>query len=239
MDRGLRALATACALAGRQTPEIYAVILDAERMVLRLAGPDDHPPAPWTSADNGRTWTASLRALQGAPVDATARVPAPRLVTLGTAEGTRVLLDLGQADGLISIAGPARAVRSLGRDWLTELSTSPWSERVWVVAAGLGDAPEPGSADQPGHRPPTYLPDLQGALAAIAARADREDGPATGVLIVAQAPSAKEGEQVTALAAAPDWAVLVLETARGARWEFTLHPDGRLDTGALGMTVNR
>jgi len=240
LDRALRVLATACQQAQRPFPKLYAVNLDAERTELRLTAPDIRPPDPWSSAENGRSWTASLRELQSAPVDLHVAVPNSRLVTLGTADGTRVLLDLGQAGGVIAVDGPGKAVRALGLVWAAELAASPWSDQVRVVVAGLADHPVLTAGD----REVTFVADTRQALVDIGAPADPDgqDAPAQGpgVLFLTAPPSGADADRIQALATAPapGWAVVVLDGVKVARWNFTLQPDGRLDTGALGIVVH-
>ena len=188
--------------------------------------------------------------MQSAPVDTAVPLPLMRLVTLGTANGSRVLLDLGQATGVIRIDGNAADLRALVRTWATELAASPWSDNIRVVLSGLGnDSPAPGAEERV-----RSVSNTRDALSEIATAEGPSEGPgaemlrgsrqdpgkvASGVLILASAPSGREAEQVQALASRPDgsWAVIVLGGGKGARWRFTLGPDGQLDTGVLGIAV--
>jgi hypothetical protein len=255
VDRALRALATACHDSGRALPHLYAVTLDPDRIVLRLASPDDEAPAPWAVGDNGRSWEASLRSMQDAPVNAEVSLPPLRLVTLGIADGSRVLLDLGQATGVIRLDGAAPDLRALGLAWAAELAVSPWSDGVRVILSGLRDGPRPPGAEGRVKQ----VSNVRDALTEIAVAEGTAEAPGTemlrgsrqdsgraapGVLVLTSPPSGREAQQVQALASRPDagWAVVVLGSgllSRGteARWRFTLDPDGRLDTGVLGITV--
>jgi hypothetical protein len=256
VDRALRALATACHHSGRALPHLYTVTLDHDRIVLRLASSDGEAPEPWAVGDNGRSWEASLRSLQDASVDSEVSLPPLRLVTLGIAEGSRVLLDLGQATGVIRLDGAAPDLRALGLAWAAELAVSPWSDGVRVILSGLRDGSRPPGAEGR----VTLVSNVRDALTEIAMaegiaeapgteifRGSRQDSGrvAPGVLVLTSPPSGREAQQVQALASRPDagWAVVVLGSgllSRGteARWRFTLGPDGRLDTGALGITVH-
>ncbi|MDI6105617.1 hypothetical protein QLQ12_44260 [Actinoplanes sp. NEAU-A12] len=228
VDRALRVVATACHEAGRPMPLLYAVMVDVDRMVLRLAVSDDRPPAPWSVAENGRAWESSLRDLQAAPVDLAVPLPALHLVTLGTADRTRVLLDLGQCHGLISLTGDKAATRALALMWAAELATNSWSAQSDVLAVGMGGAPATG-----GDR----IRFLDGARAAL----DHISGSGVpSALFLAAPPSGRDAAVLKATIASPECglAAVVIGSVPDARWTFTLHPDGRLDTGAVGIVVH-
>ncbi|WP_285687705.1 hypothetical protein [Actinoplanes sp. NBRC 103695] len=242
IDRALRVLVTTAATAGRPVPAIYGVSLDESRIVLRLAAPDGDPVEPWEATDNGRNWVAALRDLQALPAAGEVPSPCPRLVTLGTAGGTRELIDLGQSTGVISVGGDNPASRDVVGAWAEELISSPWSDRVQVVT---GDVRTRVGGDRL-----TAVGGIRDALAAAEGEQTDNayalrgvhrpgDAGALGVLILGSAPGTRDMERVQALVNRPDaaWVVIVLGQTRQDRWRFTAHPDGRLDTGALGITV--
>ncbi|MDP9796882.1 hypothetical protein J2S43_005394 [Catenuloplanes nepalensis] len=239
IDRALSVLVAGAAAAGRPVPPIYGVSLDEQYMSLRLASPDADTVEPWEPAENGRVWRAQLRDLQALPA-VNVGSPTPRLVTLGTAGGTRELIDLGQATGVISISGDAAASRALIGAWAEELTGSPWSGTVRVVAGDIRPHLDGGER----------LMSLGSVRDAItAAEGDRSadafalrgnpSGEGPGVLILGSAPGAKDLERVQALLTGPHatWVVVVLGQTRYDRWRFTIAADGRLDAGALGLTV--
>lgn len=243
IDRALRVLVTGASTAGRPVPPVYGVSLDENRIVLRLAAPDGEPGDPWEAIENGRIWRAELRDLQALPASNDVRSPCPRLVTLGTADGVRELVDLGQTTGVISVQGDGTAARDLVAAWAEELISSPWTGGVRVVAGAL----RPGLI---GRDRLTSVDSVREALAA--AEGDQSagapalrggqtsvDGAGLGVLILGSAPGNRDMERVQSLLSRPDaaWVVVVLGQTRQDRWRFTIHPDGRLDTGALGITV--
>jgi hypothetical protein len=257
VDRALRSLAGLALAAHRQLPSFYAVSLDADVLRLRLAVPDHEPPAPWHGDEDGLSWEAPLRALQAVPLDEQVAAPSPRLVTLGMDGGTRVLLDLGEATGVISVEGPTAGVRALVRGWINELAVCPWADEVRVVAAGL-DLPE--NLGEVGQRNRVEtVSGVREALAAVDGSAANGSAPgwagggsvasvlrggalgsgAPGVLILGNGVRGAEMEQIQALAGRPDagWAVVLVGRVPAARWRFTLAADGRLDTGVLGITV--
>ena len=213
IDRALRGLAAG----DRPVPPIAGVSLDETRIVLRLETPDAHPSSPWRTTDEGRSWDASLGDLQALPAAGDVPNPCPRLVTLGTTGGTRELLDLGRCTGLISIDGDTAA--DVAAAWAEELISSPWSDRVRVVT---GDLRVPVRSDQL-----TARDSISEALAAT-------EGPGPGVLILGAPPADGDLHRARGLT---DWVVIVLGQTHYDQWRFTAHPDGRLDTGTLGITV--
>ena len=143
---------------------------------------------------------------------------------LATGQG-RVLLNLAEAHGLISLEGDARQSRPLLADWVRELSGSPWSRGTTVLRVGFGAGGEelPGVEDAP-------------SIEAAAATLEETDG---GVLVLAHAPSGREPERVGALLAAADgrWSVLVLGSPKNASWRLVADAAGTLDTGLLSEPV--
>ncbi|UQU61671.1 hypothetical protein COUCH_21755 [Couchioplanes caeruleus] len=224
VDRALRVLTTA---AGAGVPAIYGVSVDEAWLKLRLVVPHEPAPAPWTAQDGGRLWVAALRDLQVLPVDPAAAALCPRLVTLGSLYGTRELLDLGQAPGVIALQGDPGATAALAAAWATELTTSPWSPGVRVVAGGLSHHVAPGVQV-------TSAQTVDEAIAAAEAQP-----PGAGVLLLGSAPPAHDLPRIGELAARGDaaWAVVVLGATSEDRWRFRLQADGRLDTGSLGVMV--
>ncbi|MEY9913189.1 hypothetical protein ABIA35_009456 [Catenulispora sp. MAP12-49] len=225
IDRVLRTLATACSTGGRPLPGVAAVVVGTDTITLRLARPDEQPPQGWSADDQGRTWTAPLRLLQSAAVDDALPTPYPRLVSAGDTDSGRVLLNLAEAHGLISIEGDGRHTRPLIADWIRELSGSPWSRGTTVLRIGFGSGAEdlPGVEDAP-------------TIEAAAATLEENDG---GVLVLAHAPSGREPERVGALAGAGDgrWSVLVLGSPKNAGWRLVADAAGTLDTGLLNEPV--
>lgn len=232
IDRALRVLATAARANRRPTPSVYGVSVAENWIALRLTAPDEAPYEPWESREDGRIWVASLRSLQPLPVDPDAGAPCPRLVTLGTRDGTRELVDLGRFGGVISMPGDSAVTRALVAGWATELTTSPWSAGVRVVAGGL----RPGIADD---TRVTSADTLADAFAEVSAGASAVDDGWLGVLMLGSAPSGRDAERLQALPPGPDaaWAVVVLGQPKRDGWRFTARADGHLDTGSLGIAV--
>ncbi|WP_082772054.1 hypothetical protein [Actinoplanes sp. TFC3] len=222
IDRALRVLVTSSAEAA---PPIYGISVDEARIKLRLVTPGNEVPEPWEAQDEGRLWVASLRDLQALPADPGVAAPCPRLVTLGSLYGTRELVDIGQAPGIIAVQGDPAAGRSLAASWALELTTSPWSEEVRVIAGGLSTVVAPGA----------HVKSLETVDEALAAAGT--DPAGVGVVMLAAPPAEHDLERVRALVTRDDaaWAVVVLGHTSQDRWRFLLQADGRLDTGSLGI----
>ncbi|GAB3275016.1 LysM peptidoglycan-binding domain-containing protein [Kineosporia babensis] len=245
VDRGLRSLSGMAHDARRQVPPFYAVVMDREWMQLRLAAPDFEAPAPWGSDEDGRTWSAPLRALQALPLKDGLASPSPRLVTLGTDSGARVLVDLGQATGVISVEGTVANVHNLLLGWIGELVAAPWAEHVRVVTVGLAPAVSPPASDRAEHF--TSLPEAFTAIgwseSGTMSEAVRGGGsvaaPRPAILIVAGRFRDHDLEHLQALASQPDanWTIVIVGRVPAARWRFALRPGGKLDTGVLGITA--
>jgi hypothetical protein len=224
IDRALRSLAGLVAAAGRPLPPFYAVSLNADQLRLRLAAPDHEPPDPWAAAEDGLSWSAPLRALQAVPLDERIPAPSPRLVTLGMDSGTRVLVDLGQATGVIAAEGAPAGIRALMQSWITELEASPWADQVRIVVAGFGTINTLGMVGRPNRV--EYVRGAREALATIGTstvgwsgggavagvvRGGASRVAAPGVLILGAGATGSDLEQIQALAGRPDagWTVVM------------------------------
>ncbi|WP_433717712.1 hypothetical protein ACQP2Y_26370 [Actinoplanes sp. CA-051413] len=231
IDRALRVLATSAVAAGRPVPPVLRVSVGESWIGLRLAEADAAPCEPWEAREDGTLWVAALRALQALPADQQLAALCPRLVTLGVQDGTRELLDLGRVAGPVSLRGDAPATRALLGAWATELTGSPWSSGVRVVAGGL--LPEVRDAG-----PVLSVPALDDAVTQATGETAPDDGWLS-VLLLGAVPAGRDADRVRELVAREGrpWAVVVLGRARTEAVQLTLHPDGRLDTGSLGVTV--
>jgi len=217
IDRTTRALARACADAGRPVPRVHALVLSDDLVTLRLGAPDARPPAGWSAGEDGRTWTSPMRPLQEVALDDLVVAPFPRLVTLGDAADGRVLVDLAQAGPGIAIDGDPAQATLLAERWLHELATSPWSRHVPLVAVGTEASPH----DR-----------LEDARTAV-------DAAGGGVLVVVNA-RARDANLLAGLADDPAWSVVVVGPGgRGwARWRLTVAADGVATGGPLDADVH-
>lgn len=231
IDRALRVLVSGCAHTNRPVPHVYGVSLDDEQITLRLSVADPHPVVPWVAEESGRVWTAPLRATQELPLLPGIPTPCSRLVTLGTHDGRRELVNLGEAGGLVSVGGDQTAARALVLAWVTELAASPWADGVRVVVGGIRGATTNGRVTSTG-TVREALVEVDSALT--------QSPQGVGVLLLASAPSGREAAWVQELVTQPHapWVAVVLGQSRQDRWRFTVGRDGQLDTGVLGMTVH-
>jgi hypothetical protein len=224
VDRAVRALATACAQQARPLPAVGALVLGPESIMVRLATPDEAPPPGWFADDQGRTWAMTLDRLAYAPIDGTLPEPYPRLVSLGVTGAGRMLLNLAQADGLISLEGDPGRTHGLARTWAARLTTSPWSTGIWVIRVGFEHDP----AEQFTGMAVSYLDEASRIL----------DGPDGGVLVLAEAPQGRDLEYVNWLVGdfRRRWSVVAIGAA-DARWRLTVDPTGNVESGLLDETV--
>ncbi len=216
VDHALRVLATGCADRGRPVPAAGAVVLSPASVLLRLTTPDEAPPAGWTVQDHGRTWLSPLQGLRSAAVDDRIPAPYPLLVSAGTTDGGRLLLNLAQAGGLVGVEGDPELTRLLVRSWSRRLSTSPWAAAIQVVRVGF--APDPGFAGWDVARPAEAAPALE--------------DPAGGILFFTDRPAGRDLHHVDRRR----WTVVAVG-ADDATWRFTVGADGTMDTGLVAEPV--
>lgn len=139
LDIGLRLLGRLLADADRRPPTIYAVHLSNRGLDLWIHPAEQDAPEPWEACDDGQVWR--LPAHEGRRIDehVLAGVPAPYpgLVSLGTGQGGRVLVDLEAAHGVIAITG-AHTVAALSA-LAVELATNRWSDEMRITLVGFGE----------------------------------------------------------------------------------------------------
>ena len=142
LDLALRALATGLNRRGSDDIAILAVRLDGDSIEVLLDKPAAAPLAGFTSIGDPRGWR-----LDGGLTDDDLRVlangataPLPSLVTIGTADGDPVLIDIETA-GLLTISGPTPMTNPYLRRIATELATSTWTDHLDLLTVGeaLGD----------------------------------------------------------------------------------------------------
>jgi hypothetical protein len=223
VDHAVRVLATGCAGRQRPVPPVGAVVLGAESVTVRLTTPDEAPPPGWTVADDGRTWVSPLTWLRTVAPDDRIREPYPLLVSAGTVGEGRLLVNLAEAYGLISIEGDLELARSLMRSWSRRLTTSPWSAGATVIRVGFPS--DPGFTGW----------DVSRLSVAVGVLDESPDG---GVLFFAERPLGRDLYQVEKLLSEPDrrWSVVAVNAGE-ATWRFTVRVDGTVDTGLLAETV--
>ncbi|MFE5819990.1 hypothetical protein ACFQ6S_42140 [Streptomyces sp. NPDC056479] len=266
VDRGLRTLAAGCARTGHKPPDVYAAICSEDRLVLRLARFDTQAPAPWESDDAGEEWSVARKELTDGDPGTTATHPYSLTVTLGLHEEQRVLADLARASAPIALTGAQEDTRQLARAFVAELLTGPLTSRAEVTL--VGSAATSALADSLGirsarlhtaatlnealsERPAGTEPDTPTTFAAAPAPAAEGvtdvfrliEGSAwhggehhTPCLFVMDAAQYADERRPSAFHHAD--AVLLLGDAPEAAWRLAVGPDGKLETGSLGMAID-
>jgi hypothetical protein len=227
VDRAVSALTAACGGEGRPVPAVHALVIGTDTVWFRLSTPDERPPAGWTVDDQGRTWHTPLAWLQNTNLPEPLDEPYPRLVGFGHTSQGFMLLNLGQAGGIIGLEGDLRQAGSLAQKWTDELTTNPWSRGVPVIRVGFTpETPEPAGT-------------MEAATLADAAPplADERGG----VLLLASPPDESESERVRTLAAGPmgRWSVVVVGRVEDPLWRFTVDSTGVVESALLDEPVLR
>jgi len=261
LDTSLRQLSAALAAQGKTPPTVFAAHLGGEHMDLWIAPADPAPPAPWQAASDGQVWrlpVAAAASLDGARLDGDrALAPYPGLVTLGTKDSGRVMVDLEAAHGLIAVHGPSVAVRSALGALAVELVTNRWSDRMRVTLVGFGSgleliAPDRvelvGSLEEALPALEERAADLEGQLSAwgldsvLTGRSvtSNPDTWAPHYLIMGVPPTPEQAERLLAVARTRRRVGLGLVVAgevRGASWDWELTAEGRLRAEVLGLDL--
>jgi hypothetical protein len=259
LDSGLRYLSYALAVAGRTPPTVFAAHLSPENLDLWIAPADLDPPAPWTAVGDGQVWRLPFAALTLVDLDESSDALAllPGLVSIGTDQAGRVLVDLEAAHGLIALRGPHQLVTAVLSSMAMELATSRWSDQMHLTLVGFGEDLvdlAPGRV--------TAVRTLDEALPALEARAAAviEAMASTGVdsaaagrslginpdawaphyLITAVPPTTAQRSRLLALAKVRHAAAVgyvVAGEVPGASWTWEVTAEGRLVAGVLGLDV--
>ncbi|MDI3422321.1 hypothetical protein [Streptomyces luteolus] len=259
IDAGLRRLTGECLRSGRALPDLYGVLYSGERLDLLLAGTEDGTPEPWTADESGERWTATREALERPGPEGEPALPYALTVTVGTVGPDRALVDLSRATPSVSVAGPEEDVRRWARAVVTEVLTGPVgglaevtlvgslamdetlngaalrSSRLYTAAsveealartAGAPVAPSGGAAS-----------DVTQIFRLIEGRSQvAVEGDAPHLFLVDASQLPRREGALDALR--PGDAVLVLGDAPAA-WRWRAGADGTLDTGPLGLRIDR
>jgi hypothetical protein len=258
VDAGLRRLTGDCARSGRSLPDVYAVVYSEERLGVLLAGVEADAPAPWTAEADGERWTVSPADLRRGLEDEPA-LPYALTVTVGLDGADRVLVDLSRAAGPVSVAGPEEEVRGLARAVVTEALSGPVGALAEVTLVGslagdglvAGDVPRTsrlhtaasleeafaGAASAAPVPPEPASPDVTQVFRLIEGSgrtAVRGEAPHLFVVDASQFPrqdgaldGLRRGDALLVLGDAP------------AGWRWRAGAGGSLDTGPLGLEINR
>ncbi|SNS15506.1 bacterial transcriptional activator domain-containing protein [Actinomadura mexicana] len=263
LDLGLRHMSKSMAAGGRALPTIYGVHLGRGSLDLWIAPADRNPPAPWQAFDDGQVWRLSADALPGLEASDLVDVlaPYPGLVSVGTNDNGRILVDLEAAHGLIALRGPEDTRRAVLSAVALELATNRWSDHMRITLVGfdaeLGEGLREIAPDRV-----RSVPTLEDALPELEARSEevRQALAASGVdsvltgrcrgvfgeawmphyLIMADQPPEREADRLVALARTGTRMAagyLVPGDVQGATWTWDVDAAGRLQAGVLGFDV--
>ena len=256
LDTSLRQLSAALAAQGRKPPTVFAAHLGGEHLDLWIAPADPEPPGPWQAVDGGQVWRLPVAA--AASLDGSgALAPYPGLVSLGTNETGRVMVDLEVAHGLIAVRGPSAAVLSALAALAVELVTNRWSDRMRVTLVGFGEgldlvAPDrvtlAGTLEEALPELERRGAELEGQLSAwgldsvLTGRSmmQNADAWAPHYLIMGVPPTPEQAERLLAVARTRHRTALGLVVAGdvpGASWAWDITQEGRLKAGVLGFDV--
>ncbi|MFF5522715.1 BTAD domain-containing putative transcriptional regulator [Streptomyces coeruleorubidus] len=137
LDRSLRGLAASLAEESRALPVVYAAWLSNGDLHLQLAQPAGKPPAPWQQGQDQTFWMlARTDAERYEDVDTAA--PYPGLVSLGTMDDSRLLLNLEAVPGIVSLSGREADRAAVFASVAAELATNGWSDRMTITLVGFG-----------------------------------------------------------------------------------------------------
>ncbi|MGW0824266.1 BTAD domain-containing putative transcriptional regulator [Streptomyces sp. NPDC002845] len=260
LDRSLRGLAAALAAESRPLPTVYAAWMSNGDLHLQLAQPAGKPPAPWQLGQDQTFWMlARTDAERYEDVDTAA--PYPGLVSLGTMEESRLLLNLEAVPGIVSLSGSERDRAGVFASVAAELATNGWSDRMTITLVGFGQDLTPLAPNRLRHL--DGIEDLietmeaetrqrRGALGAAGHDSvlTGRTGPAQHtrwaphlVLLAAQ-PSAEDAVKLAELAADAGRLgigyLVGTETGDlpGAAWEMEISSDGKLRAPLLGLELD-
>ncbi|MFF4837892.1 BTAD domain-containing putative transcriptional regulator [Streptomyces sp. NPDC001315] len=259
LDRSLRGLAASLAGESRALPTVYAAWLSNGDLHLQLAQPAGKPPAPWQLGQDQTFWVlARSDAERYGDLDTAA--PYPGLVSLGTMDDSRLLLNLEAVPGIVSLSGREADRAAVFASVAAELATNGWSDRMTITLVGFGEDLTPLA--------PNRLRHLDGIEALVetmeaetrqrrgALGAAGHDSVLTGrtgpaqhtrwaphlVLLAAQ-PSAEDAVKLAELAADASRLgigyLVGTETGQlpGAAWEMEITSEGTLRAPLLGLEL--
>ncbi|MER5973388.1 BTAD domain-containing putative transcriptional regulator [Streptomyces sp. NPDC002055] len=259
LDRALRGLAAALGAENRTLPTVYAAWLTDGELHLQLAHPAGQPPAPWQLGQDQTFWRILRSDVVEAETDGAA-APYPGLVSLGSFDDARLMLNLEAVPGIVSLSGAAADRAAVLASVAAELATNGWSDRLTVTLVGFGE--------ELGALAPTrirHLEDTAALLETMGAETDQRrralgnaghDSVLTGrtgpaqhtqwaphLVLLAEQPGEAEAAQIAELASDSGrlgigYLVGAGSTGLpGATWELEITSDGRLLAPLLGLEL--
>jgi hypothetical protein len=269
LDTGLRSLSRELAARGKIPPTVFAAHIGQVNLDLWIAAADPQPPRPWEPVDDGQVWRLPLSAAAALDTGGTGAglAPYPGLVSIGTSDTGRMLVDLEVAHGLIAVRGPLTQVQAALAAIAVELATNRWSDRMRITLAGFSPdlaalAPEritvTATLDE-------AMPELEARAAevsrALAALPVDANGPGAGpeasllagrsrdvppdawaphYLISAIPPTPQQRERLLTLASTRHRTAMgyvVAGDVPGAAWSWDITEQGRLRADVFGFDL--
>ncbi|PNG18609.1 BTAD domain-containing putative transcriptional regulator [Streptomyces cahuitamycinicus] len=260
LDRSLRGLAASLAEESRALPVVYAAWLSNGDLHLQLAQPAGKPPAPWQQGQDQTFWMLARTDAESYE-DADTAAPYPGLVSLGTMDDSRLLLNLEAVPGIVSLSGREADRAAVFASVAAELATNGWSDRMTITLVGFGEDLTPLAPNRIRH-----LEDVEALVETMEAEtrqrrgalgAAGQDSVLTGrtgpaqhtrwaphlVLLAAQ-PSAEDAVKLAELAADASRLgigyLVGTETGDlpGAAWEMEITGRGKLLAPLLGLELD-
>jgi hypothetical protein len=259
LDTGLRSLSQELAARGKTPPTVFAAHLGQVNLDLWIAPADKNPPQPWLAVDDGQVWRLPLGAVAGLDPDeaGAALAPYPGLVSIGTSDTGRMLVDLEVAHGLIAVRGSRGMVQSVLAAMAVELATNRWSDRMQITLVGFGPelqllSPErivvAQTLEEAMPALETRAAEVEHALASFGtdsvltgrSRGMHPDSWAPHYLIMAIPPTPQQRERLLTLASTRHRTAMgyvVAGDIPGATWSWDVSEQGRLHAGVLGFDL--
>ncbi|MFY1678268.1 BTAD domain-containing putative transcriptional regulator [Streptomyces sp. WMMC905] len=260
LDRSLRGLSAALGDESRPLPVVYAAWLSDGELHLQLAQPAGTPPSPWRLGQDETFWVLS-EGEAGRYADVDTAAPYPGLVSLGTMDGARLLLNVESVPGLVSLRGRESDRGAVLASVAAELATNGWSDRMTITLVGFGGHLTPLAPNRLRH-----LEDTEALFETMEAETRQRrsalgtaghDSVLTGrtgparhtrwaphLVLLAAPPSAEDARRLAELAAGAGRlgiGYLVATDANelpGATWEMEITPEGRLIAPLLGLELD-
>ncbi|WP_328770993.1 BTAD domain-containing putative transcriptional regulator [Streptomyces sp. NBC_00286] len=260
LDRSLRGLAASLAEESRPLPTVYAAWMSNGDLHLQLAQPAGRPPVPWQLGQDQTFWMLA-RADAERYEDTDTAAPYPGLVSLGTMDDSRLLLNLESVPGIVSLSGSEEDRAGVFASVAAELATNGWSDRMTITLVGFGEDLTPLAPNRLRH-----LDDIEALVETMEAEtrqrrgalgAAGHDSVLTGrtgpaqhtrwaphlVLLAAQ-PSAEDAVKLAELASdASRLGIGYLVGTEsgdlpGAAWEMQITGEGKLLAPLLGLELD-
>jgi len=199
---------------------VVRLVVGPDRVDVDLVTPTVAPPAPWSATVDGRTWSASLAALDADGVVGGRLEHFATTVALGSSSDGRTHVEFARAHGPVSVSGDRPAVLAVARRIADQLATTPWSSETALATVGLTRDEVPLGA----------VLSLDDAVGRVV------ENTRPGVLLLADVPGREAWAALRAALERPDnrWGVVVLTGSADARWSFIARRDGRLEAGPFG-----